>query len=305
MKKIEFPQKVKRGSVVVKIYRTPSHGCDSYTLSYYQDGVRKRPTFPEYELAKAEAEMVANRLGNADADVLTLTSADRAAYLRARQLLDPIGVAIEAAAAQFAEAKKALGETPLFHAVEFYLKRHPTKMPVKRVADVAAEFLEAKRIDGLSERYLQCLRYCMGKFETAFQCNIAAVTSAGIDDWLRKSGLSPRSRNNLRNAVQTLFSFAKGRGYLPKDHDEIEAVPVVKDRDGVIEVFTPAELAEVLHHAGERLIPFFALGAFAGIRQRRSSGWNGRTFGSKTALSKSTRRRPRRRAAGRCRLWMP
>ena len=266
MKKIEFPQKVKRGSVVVKIYRTPSHGCDSYTLSYYQDGVRKRPTFPDYELAKAEAEMVANRLGNSDADVLTLSSADRAAYLRARQLLDPIGVAIEAAAAQFAEAKKALGETPLFHAVEFYLKRHPTKMPVKRVADVAAEFLEAKRIDGLSERYLQCLRYCMGKFETAFQCNIAAVTSAGIDDWLRKSGLSPRSRNNLRNAVQTLFNFAKGRGYLPKDHDEIESVPVVKDRDGAIEVFTPAELVEIMYHADERLIPFLALGAFAGIR---------------------------------------
>jgi len=47
----------------------------------------------EFELqqAKAEAEAVAIRLSSTDADVLMLTSADRAAYLRARQLLDPVG----------------------------------------------------------------------------------------------------------------------------------------------------------------------------------------------------------------------
>jgi hypothetical protein len=40
----KFPIVVKQGSVTVKIYRTPSRGCEAYTLSYYQDGVRKRPT---------------------------------------------------------------------------------------------------------------------------------------------------------------------------------------------------------------------------------------------------------------------
>ena len=102
MKKITFPQKVKRGSVVIKIYRTPSHGCDSYTLSYHQDGVRKRPTFPDYDLAKAEAEMVANQLGNADADVLTLTSADRAAWAQAND------VSAEALKAADARARERL-----------------------------------------------------------------------------------------------------------------------------------------------------------------------------------------------------
>ena len=140
----EFPQIVKRGSVTVKIYRTPSHGCDSFTLSYYQDGVRKRPTFPTYKQAKVEAEAVASRLGNTDADILTLTSADRAAYLRARQILDAVGVPLEAAAAQFAAARAALGDTPLSHAVEFYITRHPTKIDPKRVQDVVAEFMAAK-----------------------------------------------------------------------------------------------------------------------------------------------------------------
>jgi len=181
-------------------------------------------------------------------------------------LLDVLNVPLEVAAAQFADAKKALGDTPLSQAVEFYIKRHPTKIEAKTVQEVVAEFLKAKKGDQLSERYLQCLRYCLGKFKSAFNCSIGSVTATEIDDWLRMSGLSPRSRNNLRNSVQTLFRYAKARRYLPKDHDEIEAVPVVKDRDGAIETFTPSELVEILDWAGDRLIPFFTLGAFAGIR---------------------------------------
>ena len=105
MKNVAFPQTIKRGFVTVKIYCTPSHGCDSFTLSYYQDGVRKRPTFPTWDLAKKEAESVAGRLASTDSNTLTLSSADCAAYQRARQVLDPVGVAIETAAVQFADAR--------------------------------------------------------------------------------------------------------------------------------------------------------------------------------------------------------
>lgn len=266
MKRISFPFEVKRGSVTVRIYSTPSHKCRSFTLSYYQDGVRKRPTFPDFESAKTEAEIVASRLSSTSADILTLSSADRAVYLRARQLLDPLGLPLETAAAQLADAVNRLGDIPLSHAVDFYLKRHPTKMEPKTVQEVATEFLEAKKSDGLSERYLEWLGYSMRKFAASFRCNIGAVTSSDMDNWLRKLGLSPRSRNNIRNAVLTLFGFAKSRRYLPKDNDEIESVPIVKDREGTIEVFTATELVEILNYAGEQLIPFFTLGAFAGIR---------------------------------------
>lgn len=109
MKKITFPFEVKRGSVSVKIYFTPSHSSDSFTLAYWQDGVRKRPTFPTFEKAKQEAERVVGRMASSDSNVCTLSSADGAAYQRARQLLDPVGVAIEMAAAQFADAKSSSG----------------------------------------------------------------------------------------------------------------------------------------------------------------------------------------------------
>jgi hypothetical protein len=51
---ITFPFAVKKGSVSVKIYKTPSHGCDAFTLAYYQDGARKRPTFPTFDPEDAQ-----------------------------------------------------------------------------------------------------------------------------------------------------------------------------------------------------------------------------------------------------------
>ena len=70
----------------------------------------------------------------------------------------------------------------------------------------------------------------------------------------------------LCTSVQTLFSYAKLKKYLPKDHDELDAVPLAKDKGGEIEIFTPVELEELLNAANDRLVPFLALGAFAGIR---------------------------------------
>ena len=266
MTKPKFPILVKQGSVSVKIYRTPSRGCESFTLSYYQDGVRKRPTFATLQAAKDEASVIANRLGNSDADVLALTSADRSAYLRARQLLAPLGAAIETAAAEFAQAKQVLGEVPLLQAAEYYMKRHPARIAPRPVLAVAEEMLKLKASDGLSEEYLRHLRYDMHKFAAAFHCNIGTVMGPDIDQWLRGLGVSPRTRNNLRASVQTLFAFAKAQRYLPKDHDEMEAVRVAKDGGSEIEIFTPPEMVEILAHAEKRLIPFLTLGAFAGIR---------------------------------------
>jgi hypothetical protein len=225
----EFPVTVKRGSVGVKIYRTPSHGTERFTLSYYQDGERKRPSFSSYEGAKNEAETVAGRLGSADAAVGQVTVADISAYRRARQHLDPVGVAIEIAAAEYSDARKRLGDVPLPQAVEFFLKRNPKEIEPRSVQAVVDEFISTKEADGLSKRYVQSLRWALPKFSDAFHCNISNVTAPDVDDWLRRSGLSPRTRNNLRSAVLTLFSFAKARRYLPKDNDELADVPLAKD----------------------------------------------------------------------------
>ena len=266
MKTSKFPIVVKQGSVSVKIYRIPSNGVASYTLSYYQDGVRKRPTFNSLQVARDEANVVVNRLGNSDADVLTLTSADRASYLRARELADEVGIPLEVMAAQGVQLKRILGDTPPLVAAEYYKKKHPSHMPPRAVADVIEEMITHKESDGLSGGYIQHLRYDLEKFGTAFHGNIGTVTGLDIDAWLRGLGVSPRTRNNLRRSVQSLFNFCIARKYVPKDHDEMDAVARAKENGGEIEIFTPNEMSEILAHADKSVIPFLTLGAFAGIR---------------------------------------
>ena len=55
MSKPKFPVTVKRGHTVVKIYRTPSRGCEAFTVSYYLGEKRQRVTFADLGLAMTEA----------------------------------------------------------------------------------------------------------------------------------------------------------------------------------------------------------------------------------------------------------
>ena len=119
---------------------------------------------------------------------------------------------LEVAVAQFAQLKKLLGDTPPIVAGEYYVKKHPTKIDPVQVKTVVDDLIRAKTADGLSARYIQCMKYCLGKFAGKFKGrNIAGVTGTEIVDWLGTSGLSARTRNNLRSSVQTLFNYARGR----------------------------------------------------------------------------------------------
>src|ERR1700730_10378201 len=117
MTKPKFPAIVKRGHTLVKIYRTPSNGCEQFTVVYYIGAKRQRKTFSDLELAVTEAEIIANKLSTGELDVLTLKSEDRFAYVRALEALKPTGVPLEIAALQFAEASKILEGASLLDAV--------------------------------------------------------------------------------------------------------------------------------------------------------------------------------------------
>jgi integrase len=134
------------------------------------------------------------------------------------------------------------------------------------VKEVTDEMIQLKRADQLSERYVKQLEYAMNRFTARFHCRLGVVSGTDVDAWLRELKVGPRTRNNLRNSVQALFNFGIARKYLPKDHDEMDAVPLAKDKGGEIEIFTPGEMAELLAVASPEHVPFLAISAFAGVR---------------------------------------
>lgn len=247
-------------------------------MVHYLGTKRQRKSFSDLGLAMTEAETVANKLSTGEVDVLTLTSADRLAYVRAVEALKPTGQPLEVAAIHYAEAFKILEGDSIIEAARYFAKRHPSKMPKKTVPEVVQTLLESKEQDGVSDVYMKDLKGRLGRFEEKFKGKISLVTSAEIEDFLRGLKSKPRSeneapkvlsgksRNNYRRAIGTLFNFAEARGYLPKGLGEMDSVGMAKEDKGEIEIFRPEELALILENAEPALFPFLTIGAFAGLR---------------------------------------
>lgn len=257
---------VRVGSAISKIYFTPSGGRELFTLVYWLDGKRKREVFPTKEKAVAAAKSANKELGKGDLGAADLTAPQRVACARALDLLAPFGVPIEAVASEYAQFKQKLKDVPLMRVVDYYVQRHPVNMVSKMVRAVADELIESKRMDKLSDRYILQLTYDMKRFCGRFCGELGTVRGVDVDAWLRDLKVGPRTRNNLRASVQVLFNYGIARKYLPKDHDEIDAVPLARDKGGEIEIFTPKELTELLAVASAEQLPFMAISAFAGVR---------------------------------------
>lgn len=259
---------IKSGSASVKIYTGESRGNPLYTLAYYHAGKRVRKVFADLKEAREEARAKAQMLQTGELQALTLTDKDKAAYVAALESLRPTGKRLEIATAEYADAVKTLnGSGTLADAISFYLRLHPKEVPQKLVTDLVSEMSEAKRADGASQLYLKDLRLRLAQFASRFNGFIGNITSSEIDDWLRGLAVGARTRNNLRNSIVTLFRFAKSRGYLAKDRlTEADGLARAKERRNEIGILTPKQMAQLLAAADFDLVPFFAIGAFAGLR---------------------------------------
>jgi integrase len=265
MKNNKFPIEVKKGGSIVKIYRTVDRGRDRFTVIYHEGGRRTLRQFADLSEARKEAKTAADSLNAGQGSALELTGKDREAHLYAKRKLKPLDIELTNAIDEYTAAKK--WDVPLSVAAKFYHDSYNAKLPDKTVAEVYEEMLEYKRNRGVSKVYLIDLKTRLGHFSREFKVNIASVQTDDIDAWLRTLKLSPRSRNNHRNAVISLFNFAKKARYLNRDlttaADHTEA-DIVKRK--AIGIFSPAEFAKLLAAADIDILPFFVLGGFCGLR---------------------------------------
>jgi hypothetical protein len=107
---------------------------------------------------------------------------------------------LNVAASDYVAAVKRLPQTvSLKEAVDFYLKRHPTDLPVKTTGEVVAELIESKIKSGKSDVYIKDLRLRLGQFANAFNVPLSIVSGKQIEDFLRAPRpCAPReARKNL------------------------------------------------------------------------------------------------------------
>jgi len=245
---------VKRGNTVVKIYRHKSRRYKGkyyhlFTVAYRLNGKQLRKNFSRYKDAWSFASDTATALEKGRAQVLSSSTADWQSYMAAKKLLRPFGI-------------------QLHHAIEEYVAmRERKKITEKRVGDIVDELLAAKQNAGLSDRYVETLRTYLNRFADSFQTNIGRINTGAIALWLDSLKIGPRSRNNVRQAVVTLFNFARRRGYLPKgETTEAADVETVRDHDAEIAILTPDQLKKLLGKSKPLYQLYFVLAAFTGIR---------------------------------------
>ena len=284
----EWPVKVRKGNTTLTIYRTAStkngKTYDEFKLVYYDaEGKRRFESFSDFGDARTRADNVTATLSKGDIKTLTLTDNDRLVYLRAVENITPTGLALDIAAAQFAEAHRRIAGRSLLEAVDFFVKRNPARLPSKTVEEAVKEIKAAKTADGASEIYLKDLDFRLGKLAESFHCQLATISAVEINAFLRALKCGGRSRNNYRAAIATLFNFAERQKYLPKGHVDFDDVDKAKEGVFEIEIFNTAEMVKLLKAAqfkpddlpngfnrryaeGQGLLPLLVLGGFAGLR---------------------------------------
>jgi integrase len=250
---------------VVKIYAPASEG-KGFTVSYYHRGARVREARNDYAAAKQLALLTVAKMAQGELDVLTLRDQDRMIYLRATETLAPTGRPLDAAAAEYAQAVKLLNGEPLLDAVRGYLANRTRPVQPKAVAAVVDELLKSKRNNGRAKLYLTDLRLRLSRFADAFHCPLGSIGPVEIEQFLNSLKVAPRTRNNFRRTIGTLYHFAKVRGYVAQSHTGVTQVEKASNDLNDIEIFTPDELTALLRAAPKPLVPCLAIGAFAGVR---------------------------------------
>ncbi len=242
----------------------------SYRVRYWQDGKRKEITAPSMEEAKSRAKEALKHHESGAGFVMKYNPAQAANIEAALGKLQKVGVPLLDAVTQFCAAHTALGsEGKIADAVHYYLadKERRALKPIN-VPKLIEQFLDEKKVEGMSSEYQRDIKQRLEKFGKTFKCPIASVQTVEIADWLKSIGAKGRNGNNYRNAICTLFSYARERGYLPREKKtEAELLSRFKEQNEEIGIYTPKQIRRMLDAASsDAMRTSIAIGAFAGLR---------------------------------------
>ncbi|MFV0338261.1 MAG: hypothetical protein ACK5LK_08485, partial [Chthoniobacterales bacterium] len=223
--------------VSVPIYYSPvkAKGAkyDSFVFSFIQNGSRQRRRASSLDKARATAKTVARQLAEGTGHVHALTPSVVADYTAASKLLRSFPKSsLTAAIGEWCKAKETLGEgESIVTACQTYRRKIEDALGVtpKLFSEVVELFLEQLKEDDASERYQGDCRSKLRTAAKAFQCHIHTIEASDLQDWLKSLRVAPRTRLNMRRNIATLFFYAKGKGYLPRDK-QTEAELIPKDK---------------------------------------------------------------------------
>lgn len=206
---------------------------------------RKRRYFSTREEAAEFAQSVRGLRDPSMVDFMRLEPQDRSRLLRCVTVAGSVA-AVEEAVARMAAAKPKLE---------------------KKLAEAAKECVQAKEQAGRSWQYVENLEVALKHFTGSQGGAVSAVTSGDVETWLAKGNWSPQTKQTYLRRLDTFFAFAQARGWCVSNPTHaVEKLSVSAGRITVLSVADCRRLLTTCRKVDPALLPYFAIGLFAGIR---------------------------------------
>jgi integrase len=218
-----------------------------FVVNFREAGKRKRSFFETKEQAASFAAFKNDELKRNGIEHSEFPTAIRVMAQNAVEQLKPFGKTIADAVGHYVA----------------YLKASERSCTATQLVE---ELLKAKKADGVSEHHLRDIRGRLSVFAEKFDGRmVATITSKEIDTWLRSLPVAPLTRNHYRQHVVLAFNFAVRCGYAVTNPALGAAkAKVISQAPGILRV---SETARLLDAAAPDVLPYLAIGLFAGLRR--------------------------------------
>lgn len=274
----KIPSTLKFGSIVFDVWQL---GDGRFAFDY-QDGSRRVVVKRrKLEDLKTEASRISTDLLNGETDSLQLDAPTRRICVAALDSIAPTGLHLDAVARDVAEAWKLTGGKSILELARFFAGRSPSMQAAPPTEEIVREFIAVLREKGRSDKYYEALERDLGYFANKFP-DLQEATDKTLHAYLqalRKKGpkgpkgepgpelpVGTRRRDNVRDAIVSLFNFAKKRKYLAEDRktaaDHLERINTGSD----ITTYSPGQMVLLLENVSHAWRPWMAIAAFAGLR---------------------------------------
>jgi len=192
--------------------------------------------------------------GNRAVSLFKLTDTQRADVIKAYSLLG--------------------GSGRLLEAVDFFLKHNPHAVNGVEIETVFTEYVNTKDRANRRERTVKDIEHKLKRFVDIDSSRpIHSVTTGDIEAWMNKQKYRGASWNAYRRAFVGLFNHAIARNHTASN--PAQKIPIVALDAPVPGIHTADDVRAVLNAAKLKhpeLLPYFALGYFAGLRPARELG---------------------------------
>lgn len=279
MKKPEWPKVIRVGNVTVKIHkRKTSAGNENFMVEYRDtDGKRKFPSAKTEEDAMALAQQKGRLLSNFGASVADTKPAEVAAYVRARELLEPFSVSV----LQLAErGAQWLGQFKTLDGIGLALANPQAgavaNVVAKPLHDAKKDYVAELKADHKSELHIQNVETRLDRVLQPFKCDVATIDTPTLQKRLDAMNGGNTNYDNNRRVLSAFFGWCHRNSFhfenpaaTPKKQLRMAGKTYLKIKDveiGKKGIFSPEEMVKLMKAAAKDELPLLLFCGFAGLR---------------------------------------